>query len=653
MNLKPLPLWSVIGTFAVCGPLVVCDRSYAVSPESAIAAKDTDKAEVLTHGPVHEAFAATVNYNPKPGLIVKKAPPAAIEERPPDQKPEGDNVAWIPGYWAWDEETSDFIWISGIWRNLPPDRQWVPGYWNPLGDEYQWVSGYWKDTSETVTDYLPEPPETLERGPSAEASSRDEVWTPGYWDWRDDRYAWTPGYWVAPRTNWVWIPAHYVWTPRGYVFVRGYWDYAVPRRGVLFAPVYFRDDYYRSPGYYYSPTTVISLTLFLEHLFLRPRYSHYYFGDYYSPRYRDFGYYPSYAFYSSRIGYDPIFSYRRWEHRGDRDWLSRRESEFISLRDNEALRPARTFAALQAKADRKGEALALAAPLEQVAKSEKSEMRFRKLNDSQREEIISRRQEIRKFADARKAEETSAKIEGGKREKAERVQLAASPIQGRAASKFSKEEAPPAMPASRGKAETRAAGEATGRSEEAPGRREITPSRKDEAPGAREPDDTGKRSDEAPGRRETPPSRRDEAPGAMDKDTTERGRSTEAPARREVVPSRKEEAPGAREGDTGKRKEEAPARREVTPSRREEAPKAPERVAPEKPRRVEPEQTARPERPAPKPEPRVQPERRVQPEQRVQPERRETPKAEPRTQPERREPQGTKKKAEDEDKKNE
>jgi hypothetical protein len=638
MNLKPFPLWGVIGTFAVCGPLVFCDRSYAAPPESVPtpASEDEKDVEVLTHGPVHEAFAATVNYNPKPGLIVKKAPPAVIEERPPDQRPEGDNVAWVPGYWAWDEESSDFIWISGIWRNLPPDRQWVPGYWNPVGDEYQWVSGYWSDTSEKVTDYLPEPPESLERGPSAEASSRDEVWTPGYWDWRDDRYAWTPGYWVAPRTNWVWIPAHYVWTPRGYVFVRGYWDYAVPRRGVLFAPVYFHDDYYRRPGYYYSPSTVISLTLFLDHLFLRPRYSHYYFGDYYASRYRDSGFYPSYAFYSSRMGYDPIFSYRRWEHRGDRDWLRTREREFISLRDNEALRPARTFAALRAKGDR-GEALALAAPLEQVARSEKGEMRFRKLSDSQREEIVNRRQEIRKF-------------EGGKREKAEQVQLAASPIRGRAASKFDKDEAPPAMPASRGKA---AAAEAAGRSGEAPGRRDTIPSRKDEAPGAREPGDTGKRSDEAPGRRDTPPSRKDEAPSARDKDATESGRSSEAPGRREVVPSRKDEAPGAREpGDTGKRSDEAPARREVTPSRKEEAPRAPERIAPEKPR-PEPEQTVRPERaPKPQPEPRVQPERRVQPESRVQPERREAPKAEPRTQPSNRGPQAPRKSDEEKDKKN-
>ena len=39
--------------------------------------------QVLTRGPVHEAFAGMVTYNPEPGIVVTKAPPAAIEEIPP------------------------------------------------------------------------------------------------------------------------------------------------------------------------------------------------------------------------------------------------------------------------------------------------------------------------------------------------------------------------------------------------------------------------------------------------------------------------------------------------------------------------------------------------------------------------------------------
>ena len=90
---------------------------------------DVPGEQVLTRGPVHEAFAGIVTFNPQPGVVVRKNPPALIEEMPPDEKPEGENVTWIPGYWAWDDERTDFVWVSGTWRALPPGRQWMAGYW--------------------------------------------------------------------------------------------------------------------------------------------------------------------------------------------------------------------------------------------------------------------------------------------------------------------------------------------------------------------------------------------------------------------------------------------------------------------------------------------------------------------------------------------
>ena len=62
---------------------------------------------------------------------------------PPDQKPAGQNIQWIPGYWAWDVSRNDFLWISGIWRKPPPNSQWVPGYWHEVDGGHQWVSGTW------------------------------------------------------------------------------------------------------------------------------------------------------------------------------------------------------------------------------------------------------------------------------------------------------------------------------------------------------------------------------------------------------------------------------------------------------------------------------------------------------------------------------
>jgi hypothetical protein len=88
--------------------------------------------EPLAQGPVHEAYAEPVDYQPQPGPVVNKQPPDAIDEMPPDQKPEGSDVRWIPGYWAWDSATSDFLWVSGVWRDVPPGQNWVPGAWQEV-----------------------------------------------------------------------------------------------------------------------------------------------------------------------------------------------------------------------------------------------------------------------------------------------------------------------------------------------------------------------------------------------------------------------------------------------------------------------------------------------------------------------------------------
>src|SRR5260370_168690 len=72
--------------------------------------------EVQARGPVHEAFAEATQAVATQGEVVDKQPPDPIEETPPEEKPEGENVVWIPGYWSFDEEAKDFLWISGFWR---------------------------------------------------------------------------------------------------------------------------------------------------------------------------------------------------------------------------------------------------------------------------------------------------------------------------------------------------------------------------------------------------------------------------------------------------------------------------------------------------------------------------------------------------------
>lgn len=276
--------------------------------------------EVLARGPVHEAF-ATPATDPAPTKPVPKQPPEPLEELPPDEKPEG-NVVWIGGYWAWDDERNDFLWVSGIWRTPPPGKRWVAGYWRPDGNGgWQWVPGFWaaeqqEGDSQEVT-YLPQPPPTPDVAPPGQAPTPDSFYVPGHWVWNGTTYVWRAGYWARVQPGYVWVPAHYRWTPGGYVFIPGYWDLAVADRGVLYAPVIV-DHAVVGATFVYTPTYVVRETVVIDSLFIRPCACHYYFGDYYGVVYRDLGFESCIVY--SRRRYDPLIVYARYEHRHVPDW---------------------------------------------------------------------------------------------------------------------------------------------------------------------------------------------------------------------------------------------------------------------------------------------------------------------------------------------
>lgn len=406
------------------------------------------KVEVLTRGPVHEAFAGAVSYESKPGIVVSAKVPELIEEMPPDEQPDGDNVTWIPGYWGWDDEQNRFIWVSGVWRNVPPGREWVPGYWNDLGDgKSQWVSGYWAESAKKEIAYAPTaPPANIDTGPNIEAPTSDHSWIPGYWYWTDTRYVWRPGYWLPFGANWSWVPPCYSWTPCGYAYVSGYWDYAIARRGVLFAPVCFSGGYY-SAGWSYCPSVAVSLTVFSDHLFYRPWYGHYYFGDYYAPYYRNCGYYASFGWTSGRYGYDPVYCHNRWVNRGNPNWEKGVYGDFEYFRDHENARPARNFADMQkGRTDQfaNGRKNQYVSSLSGYAKQEGGN-RFRKVDEKRREEFASKGKEMRKFGQERRQIETRREeTRAGSNNIARNESFNPSPIRGREVGKLGSNDTPPA-----------------------------------------------------------------------------------------------------------------------------------------------------------------------------------------------------------------
>lgn len=429
------PFIKITGVLAVLALLLM-----GVEGSPALAAQDSSTAnengvDVLTYGPIHEAFGETVQFDPEPGVIVPKAPPKAINEIPPEQRPEGD-VEWIPGYWAWDDDRADFIWVSGIWRVIPPDRQWVSGYWLKTRQGYQWVSGYWEKEEATDTEYLPEPPESVEVGPNVGAPSPDHTWIPGSWVWYGGRYAWRPGYWAPVKTNWIWVPAHYVWTPRGYIFVGGYWDFAVTRRGVVFAPIYFSLGVAMRPGFYFTPTFIVDLRVFSDLLFINPRYHHYYFGDYYAPKYYRRGIYPWFSPHAMRRGYDPIYAHQRWKNRHNRGWENRLQAKYQERRKYVGARPPRKLYApgtpVRKVNPSKTGARKFASSFPPVKKIEKSPPKFHSLSEKERTKIHQRGKEMTIYTNKRQKLETQkpakpiATISGNA--EPNRVKLPRSPI---------------------------------------------------------------------------------------------------------------------------------------------------------------------------------------------------------------------------------
>ncbi len=324
MLARPFRLWP--GFLILGGGLLLLPalRGQDAAPDDAAAQPPPvpKGIEVLARGPVHEAF-ASLTAEPQPTKAVPKKPPKPLQEMPPDEKPEGNSI-WIGGYWAWDDDRSDFLWVSGIWRTPPPGKQWVAGYWRDQDDGAQWVPGFWapiptqEATPQDVT-YYPKPPDPPAIAAPGTAPSADTFYVPGHWEWNGADYAWRAGFWARVQPNYVWIPSHYSWTPAGYIYVAGYWDYSVKRRGVLYAPV-FVDANVVDASYVYTPAYAVDDTLVVDALFVRPCTGHYYFGDYYDDSYRDAGFTSCVVY--SRSNYDSIVVYERYEHREDPDWIN-------------------------------------------------------------------------------------------------------------------------------------------------------------------------------------------------------------------------------------------------------------------------------------------------------------------------------------------
>ncbi|HVT88920.1 MAG TPA: hypothetical protein VHD56_08720 [Tepidisphaeraceae bacterium] len=419
-----------------------------------------EQPEVLTSGPVNEAFAEPVDMDTQnDGQIVPTAPPPDINETPPDERPEGDQYDWVPGYWSWEPQRNTYIWVSGCWRAAPPNTYWVPGYWTQVSGGYEWVPGFWSSNDSQEIEYLPTPPSDLDTQPPGDPPSPDNTWVPPCWYWRDGQYVQRNGYWLEAHPGWVWNATHYTWTPRGYVMVNGYWDYTIQDRGLLFAPVVVPANSIRV-GFSYSPSTVIDVGLMTDHLFVSPRSCHYYFGDYYDDAYISVGIYPWFDRVHVRAWYDPIYEYDRWHfRRTEPRWEERERRDYEQLRANRDLRPPRTFREMETRLAKAPEPqrknIQVAQTINNIVVNENTtnvtNIKLTKVNVDARQKIVEQARTVQTFRqDRSKWENKPAAAKAMQPTKEERNAVAAPPAADRkepVAQPAAGKQAPAASPA--------------------------------------------------------------------------------------------------------------------------------------------------------------------------------------------------------------
>ena len=236
-------------------------------------------------GPVNEAYVTAVGGDNLILSAIPMQPPEPINERIPRQT--DMQAEWIPGYWAWQPEINNFVWVAGVWRRPPPGHLWISGFWKKFDEGWVWIHGFWNQVPESNINYIGiAPPDSIDENVAPPPSNQYE-WSPGYWSFDHDKnqYQWVAGQWVQMDPNWILVPPHYVWRTGGYVYVPAYWDWPLEERGTVYAAALINNEYrYRAV---YTPTEVVEPQEVIQSLFV-------YYPDYVYLFHHHYYYHPDY-----------------------------------------------------------------------------------------------------------------------------------------------------------------------------------------------------------------------------------------------------------------------------------------------------------------------------------------------------------------------
>jgi hypothetical protein len=205
---------------------------------------------------VHEAFDC-VDLEGFP-VHTRRSPPPSIIERPAFGSPEL-LAQWIDGYWEWNPERADFLWITGVWRVPPPNRFWVNGYWKATDHGWLRVSGFWAGSKHDRPPFRQSLPSAA---PSADRPGQppgdDYFYVPGYFAPVEGGVAFKAGFWTKGQPGWTWTPARWLYQPDGWAFIDGHWDRPLRERGAMFSPVLIEPSQ-RMATYVHRPTRAVEV----------------------------------------------------------------------------------------------------------------------------------------------------------------------------------------------------------------------------------------------------------------------------------------------------------------------------------------------------------------------------------------------------------
>ena len=265
--------------------------------------------QVLTRGPIHEAFAAPVVHDPAAGPVIPKQPPDPIQEMPPGpeaRRPERpvDSGLLELGRLAQRLSLGQRHLARAAAqqpvgaRLLAPGRRGQPvGAGHVDSGELGPAQGQGQASAQAQA-IVPAGTagEPRDRPDHAAARAPTSPGLPATGPGKESVTSGGPGFWAAVQPNWIWMPAHYVWTPSGYLFVPGYWDLPVANRGLMFAPVYYPQPVYAQPGFVFTPSISIVGSAVTANLFVSAGTNQYLFGDFYAQNFVSVGITPWFSF---------------------------------------------------------------------------------------------------------------------------------------------------------------------------------------------------------------------------------------------------------------------------------------------------------------------------------------------------------------------